>query len=74
MRTSPTRTPDMNLTKLMARQNKPILVCTGSVFLAVVIVLDKVSPPGFEVSVFYLVPVSRRAPAQLQQRGCCSST
>lgn len=57
MRTSPTRTPDMNLTELMARQNKPILVCTGIVLLAVAIVLDKVSPPGFEVSVFYLVPV-----------------
>ena len=56
--TCPTRTADMDLSEFMARQNRPVLVCTGIVLLAAVIVLDKVSPPGFEVSVFYLVPVS----------------
>jgi diguanylate cyclase (GGDEF)-like protein len=48
----------MNLTEFMARQNKPVLVCTGIVLLAAVILLDELSPPGFEASVFYLVPVS----------------
>jgi len=48
----------MNLTEFMARQNKPVLVCTGIVLLAAVILLDKLGPPGFEASIFYLVPVS----------------
>lgn len=48
----------MNLTEFMARQKKPVLVSTGIFLLAAVIVLDKMSPLGFEASLFYLVPVS----------------
>ncbi len=48
----------MNLTEFIARQNKPVLFCTGVALLAAMILLDKASPAGFEVSIFYLVPVS----------------
>jgi diguanylate cyclase (GGDEF)-like protein len=48
----------MNLIEFIARQNKRLLLCMGIVLLAAVILLDKISPPGFEASVFYLVPVS----------------
>lgn len=48
----------MNLTEFMARQSKPVLVCTGVVLLAAMISLDKASSPGFEASIFYLIPVS----------------
>lgn len=48
----------MNLTEFMGRQKKPVLVSTGIFLLAAVILLDKMSPLGFEASVFYLVPVS----------------
>ncbi len=51
-------TCQMNVTEFMARQNKPVLVCTGIALLGAVIFLDKASPPGFDTSVFYLVPVS----------------
>jgi diguanylate cyclase (GGDEF)-like protein len=48
----------MNLTEFMARQNKPVLVCTGIALLAAITLLDTASPPGFEASIFYLIPVS----------------
>jgi diguanylate cyclase (GGDEF)-like protein len=48
----------MNLTEFMARQTKPVLICTGFVLLAAMILLDNASPPGFEASIFYLIPVS----------------
>jgi diguanylate cyclase (GGDEF)-like protein len=51
-------TPRMNLTEFMARQNKPVLVCTGIALLAAMTLLDTASPPGFEASIFYLIPVS----------------
>ena len=48
----------MNLTEFMARQNKPVLICTGVLLLLATILLDDASPHGFEASVFYLIPVS----------------
>ena len=48
----------MNLTEFIARQNKPVLFSTGVALLAAMILLDKASPPGFEASIFYLIPVS----------------
>jgi diguanylate cyclase (GGDEF)-like protein len=48
----------MNLIEFMAGQNKSVIFCGGIVLLTAVILLDHLSPPGFEASVFYLVPVS----------------
>lgn len=48
----------MNLTEFMARQNKPVLICTGIALLTAMTLLNTASPPGFEASIFYLIPVS----------------
>lgn len=48
----------MNLTELIARRSRPMLIAIGLGLLAVMIVIQKASPPGFESHVFYLVPVS----------------
>lgn len=48
----------MNLTQFMARQNKVVLATTGIGLLVIAILIQIVSPAGFEAHIFYLVPIS----------------
>jgi hypothetical protein len=48
----------MTLTEFLGRQNKVVLVSTGFMLFAAVALFDLASGPKFELSIFYLIPVS----------------
>lgn len=48
----------MNVTQFLGRQSNSVLVLLGLVLLLAVAVADSAAAPGFETSIFYLIPVS----------------